>query len=79
MTEDNRDITAIGIDMVDAGLSSEFVSRILELAQESEGVEDLVHLWAGAPNDRERKEVESDLREAIADREPRKARRSESK
>ena len=63
------DIKVIGIDMVNAKLPLMFVLRVIELANESEGVEDLLHLWAEASNADERGEVEADLYEAIEDRE----------
>lgn len=55
--------------MVDAGLPLAFVLRVLELAKESEGVRDLVHLWAEAPDENERNEVEAELQGSIDDRE----------
>jgi DNA-binding phage protein len=70
VTETDREIKVIGVEMVDAGLPSAFVLRVLELARESEGVEDLVHLWAEAPDADERREVEAALQGAIEDREP---------
>lgn len=70
MSDTDRDIKAIGIEMVDAGLPYAFVLRVLELARESEGVEDLVHLWGGAPDTVERHEVEADLHGMLEDREP---------
>jgi hypothetical protein len=68
--EDDRDIKMIGIEMVDAGLPYDFVLRILSLSKESEGVEDVVHLWAEAPDVNERRECERTLREMTKDREP---------
>ena len=70
MSQQDRSVKIIGVEMVDAGLPSAFVLRVLELARESEGVEDLIHLWAEAPDDAERHALEADLQEAIEDREP---------
>lgn len=65
----DRNIVEIGNEMVVAGLPAAFVLRVLELAGESEGVEDLVRLWAEAPDSDEREEVEAELHEALEDRE----------
>jgi len=46
------------------------VLRIVELARESEGVDDLLNLWAEAPDAEERQQVEADLYAMIEDREP---------
>jgi DNA-binding phage protein len=66
----DRDIQAIGIEMVVGGLPYAFVLRVLDLARESDGVADLIHLWAEAPDADERREVEADLQGMIEDREP---------
>jgi len=70
MSEQDRDIKGIGVEMIDAGLPSSFVLRVIELAKESEGVEDLVYLWAEAPDEDERREIEAELHGTIEDREP---------
>lgn len=70
MNETQRDGAVIGVEMVQAGLPAAFVLRIVELARESEGVDDLLHLWAEAPDAEERQQVEADLYAMIEDREP---------
>lgn len=62
-------IASIAASMEAAGHAVPFISRVLELARESEGIEDLLFLWAEAPND-ERRELVEAMQEAIADRLP---------
>jgi hypothetical protein len=58
----------IALKMVKAGLPSVFVQRIYDLAKESEGVSDFMHLWLQAPDEAERESCVNAMREAVADR-----------
>lgn len=61
-------ITRIALDMLAAGLPEPFVLRVVALARESEGVEDMLHLWDDHPA--ERGAVEAEFQAALDDREP---------
>lgn len=56
-----------GIAMLRAGLPSKFVFDVVDIAHESGGIRDLLALWTEA-SDQERKDIEEDLRAALADR-----------
>ncbi|NOY90817.1 MAG: helix-turn-helix transcriptional regulator [Deltaproteobacteria bacterium] len=63
-----KERATIGVKMVDTGLPTSFVLRVLELARESEGIDDLLQLWADAPDTAERQAVEAELGATIDDR-----------
>lgn len=70
MSNTDRNLSSIVVEMVQTGLPAAFALRVLELSRESEGVEDLLHLWWEAPNVEERRELEADLQGMIEDRDP---------
>lgn len=62
------EIGAIAVRMLVAGLPETFVLRVVALARESEGVEDMLHLWDEAESERDT--ILAELQAALDDREP---------
>lgn len=64
MTED---IPRIALNMIVRGLPETFVLRTVALARESEGVEDMLHLWNEFPSERDA--IVAELQAALDNRE----------
>lgn len=55
----------IAAEMARSGLSKSFIAGAVELASASEGIYDLMELWADEDDTEERGEIVSDIQEAI--------------
>lgn len=58
---------SISYHMIKAGLPSEFISASIRTALRYEGVADLIFLWAGESDSKERDEIIADIQELIED------------
>ena len=61
------EIIEVGHEMNQAGLPKEFIAAAVSTAFEFEGVYDLLKLWAGEEDAKERNEIISDIQELIDD------------
>ncbi len=63
--EQKVEIYRIATEMSTAGLSAEFVSKVVDMASEYEGTFNLMELWSEEKSKKEREEIISDLQEEI--------------
>ncbi len=65
-----QEVNDIAIKMVDSELPSSWVERVMRLAEESEGVHDLMHSWSESLTDEDRDHAIVVLQECLDDQEP---------
>lgn len=58
-------VARYGVQMADAGLPGEFVSRVIRLAMEDQGVFEIMELWVEAESEAERGPVVADLQDVL--------------
>ena len=58
-------VIRIGAEMADRGLAGAFVAGAVELASESQGIYELMSLWASEEDPEVKDEILSDLQESI--------------